>query len=115
VTDVGTTAAQDVELQDTPSDAASLVSVNTDAGHCQHALPLRCMLGTIPAGGKVTITVVLIPMQPGSLRNADSVTGAEPHPTSAHNLAIVTTPIESARRAIRRAPPPPRRPPAVTG
>jgi uncharacterized repeat protein (TIGR01451 family) len=119
VSNLGPLSAQDVVVENTASDPARLVSINTDAGHCQHALPLSCMLGTIPAGAKVTITVVLIPMRPGTLRDADSVTDAEPHPTNAKNLAIVTTPIKNARnakkRTRRRASSPLRRPPRVTG
>jgi uncharacterized repeat protein (TIGR01451 family) len=109
VDNLGPATAQDVEVENTSSDAARLVSIDTDAGHCQHALPLSCMLGAIPAGAKVTITVVLIPMLPGTLRNADSVGSAEPHPPTAHNLATVTTLIEKARKhhALKREGPPP--------
>jgi uncharacterized repeat protein (TIGR01451 family) len=115
VDNLGPGTAEHVELVATPSQPVKLVSINTDAGHCQDALPLRCTLGTIPAGARVTIRIVVIPLRAGSLRSAASVTGAEPHPTTANNLAIVTTPIKHARRARRRAPPPPRRPPPVTG
>lgn len=113
VDNLGPGTARDVELVATPSQAVKLVSVIATAGHCAYALPLRCRLGTIPAGAKVTIRAVLIPLRAGSLRSAASVTGAEPHPTTANNLAIVITPIK--KRATRRAPPRPRRPPPVTG
>ena len=57
--------AEDVVLVDTPVFDVDVVSVDVSQGTCEAGPPPICALGTIPAGGKVTITVGIRPQEPG--------------------------------------------------
>ncbi len=46
VTNHGPSTAEQVALDDLPSQKAALVSTQTTAGSCSQALPLSCLLGT---------------------------------------------------------------------
>ena len=86
----GPAAAPDVELTDTVNAPVSVESVKTTAGSCSGRMPLRCSLGTIAAGGKVTITVVAKPKKAGCRqRNAASATGAGTDGVPSSNLDSV--------------------------
>ena len=67
--------AEDVVLVDTPVFDVDVVSVDVSQGTCEAGPPPTCALGTIPAGGKVTITVGVRPQEPGRVRNGVAVTG----------------------------------------
>jgi uncharacterized repeat protein (TIGR01451 family) len=92
----GPAAATGVRVTDTLSAPARLVSVRTTAGSCRRSLPMTCSLGTIDAGGRVTITVVVNARVMGTLRNAASVTGKKLDPKTADNMAVVTTRVRRA-------------------
>ena len=74
VTNFGPGPAPDVTVTDTPDIKMRLGSVTTTQGRCTQSLPLTCSLGTIPAGGKVTITVVATSLVAGGLINHAHVT-----------------------------------------
>jgi uncharacterized repeat protein (TIGR01451 family) len=76
VTNKGPDAAPDAKVTDTFNRPATLVSVTTTQGSCANQMPITCQLGAIPAGGKVTITVVVkLREVGGGQRNAASATG----------------------------------------
>jgi uncharacterized repeat protein (TIGR01451 family) len=86
----GPAAAPDVELTDTLNAPVSVDSVKATAGSCSKRIPLRCSLGTIAPGGKVTITVVAKHKRAGCRqRNAVSATGAGADADPANNLDTV--------------------------
>jgi uncharacterized repeat protein (TIGR01451 family) len=77
-------------LTDTLNALARAVSIKATAGSCGKRIPLRCSLGTIAAGGKVTITVVAEPKQAGCRqRNAASAAAAGTDSGPANNLDTV--------------------------
>jgi uncharacterized repeat protein (TIGR01451 family) len=87
VTNKGPDAAPGVALHDTLNDPVTVVSVKTTQGSCGKSIPMSCSLGTIPAGGKVTITVVARPKTAGCNQiNAASATGAGVDADPANNL-----------------------------
>lgn len=86
VTNHGPSTATRVKVIDALSVPGKLVSVKSTAGSCKKALPLTCSLGTIRSGGKVTITVVVIPKVTGAVRNSASVTGQGLDPKTANNI-----------------------------
>jgi uncharacterized repeat protein (TIGR01451 family) len=92
----GPGAATAVRVTNTLSAPARLVAVTTSAGSCRRSLPVTCSLGTIEAGGSVTITVVVEPRAAGTLRNVASVTGEDLDPETADNTAVVTTRVKPA-------------------
>jgi uncharacterized repeat protein (TIGR01451 family) len=86
----GPDAAPSADLVDTFNARGTVVSVKTTQGSCTKVLPLNCSFGTIPAGGKVTITVVVRPQTTGCKeRNAVSVTAAGTDTNPANNLDTV--------------------------
>jgi hypothetical protein len=52
---------------------------------------VRCNLGTIPSGGRATITIVVRPTQPGVVINTATVVGDEPEVNTANNRASAPT------------------------
>jgi uncharacterized repeat protein (TIGR01451 family) len=86
----GSAGAPDVHVTDTLNAPISLASVKTTAGTCSKRIPMRCSLGTIAAGAKVTITVVAAHKRPGCpQRNAAIATGAGTDADAVNNLDTV--------------------------
>jgi uncharacterized repeat protein (TIGR01451 family) len=87
VTNKGPDAAPDAKVTDTFNRPATLVSVKTTQGSCTNQIPITCQLGTVPAGGKVTITVVIeLREVGGGQRNAASATGTGTDTDPSDNL-----------------------------
>jgi uncharacterized repeat protein (TIGR01451 family) len=98
VTNKGPGAAPDVQVTDTFSIPASVSSVKPTQGTCTESLPITCRLGTIPAGGKVTITVVIKPRESASrARNAASAIGNGKDNDPGDNLARTTTKVKKVK------------------
>jgi uncharacterized repeat protein (TIGR01451 family) len=91
VTNRGPAAAPDVNVTDTLNAPVTVVAVKATAGSCTKRIPVRCALGTIAAGGRVTITIVAKHKKPGCRqRNAAGATGAGAEDANpADNLATV--------------------------
>ncbi len=80
-------------------DGLRLVSVRGPAGRCWGRATVRCPLGTIAAGRRVTVTLRVRATRPGRLTDTVTVTAAQPEARVADN--VVTGSIR-ARRALRR-------------
>jgi uncharacterized repeat protein (TIGR01451 family) len=90
VTNKGPAAAPAAKVTDTLNHAASVVSVKASQGSCTKSIPMTCQLGSISAGGKVTITVKVKLRDSGcKQRNAASATGAGTDSNPANNMAAV--------------------------
>jgi uncharacterized repeat protein (TIGR01451 family) len=90
VTNNGPDAAPSAKVTDTLNHPASVVSVKTTQGSCTKTIPMTCQLGTIKAGGKVTITVTVKLRESGcKQRNAASATGDGTDTNPANNMARV--------------------------
>jgi uncharacterized repeat protein (TIGR01451 family) len=90
VTNKGPDAAPNAKVTDTLNHPASVVSVKSTQGKCTKSIPMTCQLGTIKAGGKVTITVTVKLRESGcEQRNAASATGEGADTNPANNLARV--------------------------
>lgn len=86
----GPAAAPAVKLTDTLTGPVRVRSVKTTAGTCSRRIPMRCALGTIPAGGKVTVRVVARHLRPRCPeRNAASATAAGADAVPGNNLDAV--------------------------
>jgi uncharacterized repeat protein (TIGR01451 family) len=87
VTNKGPDTATDAKLTDTLNAPVSVISVKPTQGSCTKKIPMSCQLGTIPAGGKVTITVKVKHRDSGcKQRNAASATGEGTDTNPANNL-----------------------------
>lgn len=99
VSNLGPAVANNVTLVDTLPATVTYVSHSTTAGTCAHAAGvLTCSLGTIVAGGSVTVKMVVSTEQLGSvtdlsLLNVVEVSSTSPDPVPGNNLANETTEI----------------------
>lgn len=76
VTNKGPGAAPNAQITDTSATPLQVVSAKPSVGTCGKAIPLRCSLGTIAVGAKVTIKVVAKPKLAGKKQdNTATATG----------------------------------------
>jgi len=90
VTNVGPSAAQDVVVTDTLPAGFSTISVSSSQGGCAS---LPCSLGTLPAGGQATVTIVgeVSASVTTTLTNLAGVSSTTPDPLLENNTTILTT------------------------
>jgi uncharacterized repeat protein (TIGR01451 family) len=103
VTNKGPDAAPNTEVTDTFNVPASVSSVKPTQGTCTESLPIICRLGTVPAGGKVTITVVIKPKESSNrARNAASGTGTGKDNDPSNNMARTTTKVKKVKLHVTK-------------
>ena len=93
--------ATEVALVDTPVLDVDVVSVEISQGDCTWGPPPSCELGTIPAGGRVTITVAVRPQRPGVLRNGVAVTGPDRESQDDNNSDVAGVVVANRNAAVR--------------
>jgi uncharacterized repeat protein (TIGR01451 family) len=92
VRNAGPSTATGVTLADPLPAGTSFVSVSTTQGTCSFGGGLvQCSLGTIPAGGSVSVTLVVKATRAGVLTNEVTVVGQEPESNTANNRATAPT------------------------
>jgi large repetitive protein len=70
----GDRMARKVRVVDTPSKAVEVKWVKSSKGSCERdGSQVKCDLGTVAAGARASVTVRVVPVSPGSLRNTASV------------------------------------------
>jgi hypothetical protein len=90
VTNNGPDAATGVTIADPMPAGNTFVSATTTQGSCTGGAILSCSLGTIAAGGTVTITLVTTPSTVGDQTNTVTVVGNETETNTANNTATAT-------------------------
>jgi uncharacterized repeat protein (TIGR01451 family) len=85
VTNNGPAAGQDVVVADVLPAGTTLTSVATTQGSCTSGSTVTCALGTLPAGGSVTITIVVSVQSNAAVSNTATVAGSNPDPNLANN------------------------------
>lgn len=93
---LGPDGATGVVVTDNLPRGVDFVSTNATAGQCsQQGRKVTCSLGSIPAGiaygSPPTVTIAVIPREPGSISNTASVKGDQKDPVSKNNKATATT------------------------
>jgi uncharacterized repeat protein (TIGR01451 family) len=91
------TALNVVVTESIPPESVVVVSATTSQGTC--GLPqanLICSLGDLAAGATATVTVVVIPGQPGGISNTATVASSTPDDNSTNNTARATTMVRAA-------------------
>ncbi len=101
VTNNGPDTATGVTIADPMPAGNTFVSASTTQGSCTGGSVLHCILGTIPAGGSVTITLVTTPTAPGTVTNTVTVAGNETETNYANNSATASVVVNQL------TPPPP--------
>ncbi|MFE5792096.1 calcium-binding protein [Streptomyces sp. NPDC056503] len=98
-----TTAATNVQLTDTLTGTATILSATTDRGTCS-TVPGRvtCAIGTLnpsgsPSGSTATVTIVAEPSRTGTLTNTATVTATPTDPVPGNNTATRTTTVNNTR------------------
>lgn len=90
VTNNGPDDATDVNLTDTLSQLAGVITITPSQGSCLEGPPIECSLGDIDVGDRVKITVVAQLLETGLLTNTASATPAESDPNPDNNQDSVT-------------------------
>jgi uncharacterized repeat protein (TIGR01451 family) len=103
-TNSGSATAENVVITDTPQSGMRFVSASPQQGTCTTAFPLSCNVGSIPAGGKASVTVVAIPTVSGAVVNAARVTTDTPNESPANEVVAdsrvtVKVPLRISKRA----------------
>ena len=93
--------AEDVTLVDVPILRVDVVSVEVSQGSCVAGPPPSCALGTIPAGGRATITVGVRPRAPGLLLNGVAATGPDAEPVNRDNAAVAGVRVTDRSASVR--------------
>jgi uncharacterized repeat protein (TIGR01451 family) len=88
-----TTPATGVAITDPLPGAGSLVSAHASAGTCAGDTTVVCAIGSLAPGASATVTIVISANGAAPLVNTASVSGDQPDPDSANNVATVTTPV----------------------
>ncbi len=98
----GTGTARNVVMTDTFSAPVYGITVKASQGKCPSKSPIRCELGDIGPGGRVTIRLTVRPRQTGRLRNSVVVTS----PDAAAVLATVDARVGAgpAKVSVRKSP-----------
>ncbi|MEV5973445.1 calcium-binding protein [Streptomyces sp. NPDC051921] len=93
-----TTTATDVQLTDTLTGTATLLSATTDRGTCTLAAGrVTCAIGSLGPGTTATVTIVAEPSRTGTLTDTVTVTAAQSDPVTSNNTATRTTTVSNSR------------------
>jgi uncharacterized repeat protein (TIGR01451 family) len=101
VTNNGPDTATGVTIADPMPAGNTFVSASTTQGSCTGGAVLHCSLGTIAAGGSVTITLVTTPTAAGTVTNTVTVAGNETETNHTNNTATASVEVNQF------TPPPP--------
>jgi len=103
VEDLGPAPATGVTVADDLPKGVDLVSATGPSGACSaHGGKLACPIGALSpvgvnyGGSPASVTVVVIPRQPGTIRNTATVKGDQKDPANANNKATATTHVLAA-------------------
>ncbi|MFE5814560.1 calcium-binding protein [Streptomyces sp. NPDC056479] len=98
-----TTSATGVTLTDTVTGpAATVISATPAQGTCTtSATGATCALGTLAAGARTTVTVVVEPRATGTLTDRATVSAAQSDPDTANNTATAPTTVNNSRGCTR--------------
>lgn len=91
VQNAGPSAAAGVTVSDVLPAGVSLLSRATTQGTCAGSPTITCTVGTLAAGARATVTIVVRPRTTGSLTNVASVSATTPDGNSGNNTAVATT------------------------
>ena len=86
VTNNGPNVATGVVLRESLPSGVSLVSVTPSQGSCGATQQFTCQLGTLSAGARATVTVVVTATRAGTFSNLAAVSANEPDPNPDNNV-----------------------------
>jgi uncharacterized repeat protein (TIGR01451 family) len=90
VTNSGPSAAANATLSNVLPAGVSLVSIQPSQGSCTGTTLLSCALGTLAAGARASIVIMVIPGTPGTLTDTASASSGVQDPDTSNNSASAT-------------------------
>ena len=90
VTNPGTAGQTGVTLTDTPPANTIFQSAQPSQGSCSGTTSVSCALGSLAGGASATVTLVVTPIQPGTISNAASAVSNEASQVSSNQSGTVT-------------------------
>jgi len=90
VTNPGTAGQTGVTLTDTPPANTIFQSAQPSQGSCSGTTTVSCALGSLAGGASATVTLVVTPIQPGTISNAASAVSNEASQVSSNQSGTVT-------------------------
>ena len=108
VSNYGPDQANAVTVTDVLPASTAFVSASPGCAYTQAIHAVICDLGTMASGTSVVVTIVVQPLQGGTITNTASVASALPDPAISNNVASATTTIrgpQNAPPACDRVPP----------
>lgn len=95
----GPDAATDVTVTDTLPASAAFISASPGCVYHQTTHTVSCDLDTMPAGSYNVLTIVVQPLQGGTLTNTATVATTMPDPDMPNNVASATTTVQGPPNA----------------
>jgi uncharacterized repeat protein (TIGR01451 family) len=93
VTNVGEISAEHVTLSNTLVSGTGVVSINSSRGTCSGNRLITCDFGTLEAGAKATLTLVVLPPAVANMVDTAVAASTTPEVTNANNTATLNTPV----------------------
>ena len=90
VTNPGTAGQTGVTVTDTPPANTIFQSAQPSQGSCSGTTTVSCALGSLAGGASATVTLVVTPIQPGTISNAASAVSNEASQVSSNQSGTVT-------------------------
>jgi uncharacterized repeat protein (TIGR01451 family) len=87
----GPDRATGVRVTDAVPAGTTFVSANASQGNCAGTTTVTCNLGALDNGETATITMVVRPRAPGTIRNTARAEASQADPVAANNVASETT------------------------
>ena len=89
VTNPGTAGQTGVTVTDTPPANTIFQSAQPSQGSCSGTTTVTCALGSLAGGASATVTLVVTPIQPGTISNAASAVSNEASQVSSNQSGTV--------------------------
>ena len=95
VHNTGSGTAQDVVVDDQPSQSATLVHAHPSQGTCTQTQPVSCMLGELAPGTAAHVEIVMIPNVAGTFVNGAFVGTSTPDPSFTGDESYATVHVKN--------------------
>jgi len=95
VGNAGPSNATNVMVTDPLPATVMFTSAVPSQGSCSGTATVTCSLGTVSNGATATVTVKVVPVQPGTISSTASVAATESDPNAANNSATASTTVNA--------------------
>jgi uncharacterized repeat protein (TIGR01451 family) len=104
VSNNGPAPATTVNVQDTLPSSATYLSSTSSQGTCSEAGGVvTCLLGTLANSGTATVTILTVPVQPGTISNTAIVTADQTDPNLSNNSSTISVTVVAPTRVTLKS------------